>query len=74
VTIEMNYRSRHDEAARLADMAWLREELALSWRGAQDEALAAYQAWCDHPGAATYASYRAAQDRADQAQDILAAS
>ena len=74
VTIEMNHRSRHAEAALLADAAWLRDELALSWRGAQDEAVAAYRAWCDQPSAGTYTRYRAAQDRADQAQDVLAAA
>jgi hypothetical protein len=74
VTIEMNHRSRHDEAALLADMAWLRDELALAWRGAQDDAVAAYRAWSRYPGANGYARYRAAQDRADQAQDALAAA
>ena len=41
--------------------------------GAQDEAVAAYQAWREAPGQAAYAIYRAAQDRADQAQDAMAA-
>jgi hypothetical protein len=59
-------------AAREADAAWLRDELALSWRAAQDDAVAAYREWCRSPGPSAYARYRAAQDRADQAQDVLA--
>ena len=61
-------------AALEADAAWLRDELALSWREAQDEAVALYREWCESPGASAYARYRAAQDRADQAQDVLAAA
>ena len=61
-------------AAREADAAWLRDELALSWRAAQDEAVALYHEWCDSPGSRAYVRYRAAQDRADQAQDALAAA
>jgi hypothetical protein len=57
-----------------ADAAWLRDELALSWRAAQDEAVALYREWCQSPGPTAYARYRAAQDRADQAQDVLAAA
>jgi hypothetical protein len=54
-----------------ADGAWFRDELMHAWRSAQDEALAAYQAWRESPGSTEYAVYRAAQDRADQAQDVL---
>ena len=61
-------------AAEQADADWLRDELALSWRSAQDDAVAAYQVWCRYPGPGGYARYRAAQDRADQAQDALAAA
>jgi hypothetical protein len=61
-------------AALEADAAWLRDELALSWRAAQDEAVALYREWCASPGPSAYARYRAAQDRADQAQDVLAAA
>jgi hypothetical protein len=61
-------------AALEADAAWLRDELALSWRAAQDDAVAAYREWCRSPGPSPYARYRAAQDRADQAQDVLAAA
>jgi hypothetical protein len=56
-----------------ADLGWLRDELAFAWRSAQDDAVAAYKVWCELGGATEYAAYRAAQDRADQAQDVLAA-
>ena len=55
-----------------ADELWFADELAFAWRSAQDEAIAAYDAWRESPGPAAYAVYRAAQDRADQAQDVLA--
>ena len=55
-----------------ADELWFRDELAYAWRVAQDDAVAAYEVWRDSPGANDYAVYRAAQDRADQAQDALA--
>jgi hypothetical protein len=32
-----------------ADRAWFRDELAFAWRIAQDEAAAAYRAWCKAP-------------------------
>ena len=57
-----------------AAAAWVRDEMAFAWRCAQDDAVAAYRAWCEAPGVVAYAAYRAAQDRADQAQDVLAAS
>jgi hypothetical protein len=57
-----------------ADAAWLADELTYAWRSAQDEAVSAYQAWCESPGPSEYAAYRAAQDRADQAQDVLSSS
>jgi hypothetical protein len=56
------------------DRLWFRDELADAWRAAQDEAVAAYDAWRESPGRAGYSVYRAAQDRADQAQDVLAAT
>jgi hypothetical protein len=55
-----------------ADAAWFADELEYAWRRAQDEAVAAYHAWCESPGSIEYAVYRAAQDRADQAQEVLA--
>jgi hypothetical protein len=39
-------------AAEKADAAWLRDELAFAWRCAQDDAVAAYRAWCEALGAA----------------------
>ena len=52
---------------------WFWDELADAWRAAQAEAVLAYEAWRDSASRAAYAVYRAAQDRADQAQDVLAA-
>jgi hypothetical protein len=72
--------SRHDRAvsarvlAAEADAAWFADELTYAWRSAQDEAVLAYQGWCESPGPSEYAVYRAAQDRADQAQDVLSYS
>jgi hypothetical protein len=60
------------ELAREHDELWFRDELAFAWRAAQDEAVAAYEAWRESPGTMEHAVYRAAQDRADQAQDVLA--
>jgi hypothetical protein len=46
-------------------------ELTAAWRKAQHDAVGAYAAWRRTPGAEEYTVYRAAQDRADQAQDAL---
>ena len=43
-----------------------------AWSDARDDALQAYAHWRSAPTAETYAVYRAAQDRADAAQDTLA--
>jgi hypothetical protein len=56
-----------------ADWAWVRDELVFAWRSAQDEALSTYRAWSMSPGRTAYVVYRGAQDRADQAQNALAA-
>jgi hypothetical protein len=48
-------------------------ELQYVRREAQAEAQLAYDAWCRLPGRDGYAVYRAAQDRADAAEDELAA-
>jgi hypothetical protein len=45
-----------------------RTELEL-WRDAEDDAARALRTWSRTPGRAAYAAYRAAQDRADAAQD-----
>jgi predicted metalloendopeptidase len=43
-----------------------------AWSDARDDALQAYARWRAAPAAESYAVYRAAQDRADAAQDTLA--
>jgi hypothetical protein len=40
------------ELAEKADEYWFRDELAYAWRVAQDEAVAAYEAWFEFPGGA----------------------
>jgi hypothetical protein len=50
---------------------WVFDELLAAWRAAQEQATKAYEHWCRVPGADGCAAYRAAQDRADQAQDAL---
>ena len=49
-----------------------RDQLYAIWTVARAEANLAYDAWVDFPGSETYAIYRAAEDRADAAQDALA--
>jgi hypothetical protein len=44
-----------------------------AWREAHDDAVDAYLCWRTGGTRAEYAAYRAAQDRADAAQDALAA-
>lgn len=48
------------------------EELSFARREAQAEANLAYATWTSQPGEIGYTVYRAAQDRADAAQDQLA--
>jgi hypothetical protein len=50
----------------------LLEELGFARREAQAEADAAYLDWLADPSTEAYCVYRAAQDRADAAQDDLA--
>ena len=52
--------------------AWMFGELEFVRREAQIDAQLAYDAWRELPGRDGYAVYRAAQDRADAAQDQLA--
>ena len=54
--------------------AWHRTELYAIWSVARAEANLAFDAWLAAPGKDAYASYRAAEDRADAAQDALAES
>jgi hypothetical protein len=49
-----------------------RDELWVLWSCARAEANIALDDWRAVPGAASYAAYRAAQDREDAAQDALA--
>ena len=42
------------------------------WSAARAEANLAYQAWCEVPGGDAYTVYRAAEDRADAAEQALA--
>jgi len=48
------------------------DELWYAWDEADEQAALAYEAWRLDPGRMAYAVYRAAQDRADTAQDALA--
>jgi hypothetical protein len=41
------------------------------WSAARAESNLAYDAWCRTPGTAAYCVYRAAEDRADAAEDAL---
>lgn len=53
---------------------WLSRELQAAWRAAHQEAVDAYRVWRASGGGDLFAGYRAAQDRADAAQDALALS
>lgn len=69
-------RVRRESAARKAETHYLGgaarlAELAAAWRKAQDDAIGAYAAWRRAARAEAYVVYRAAQARADQAQDAL---
>ncbi len=48
------------------------DESVWVWRRAQARAREAYEEWRRDGGSDAYAAYRAAQDRADSAQDELA--
>ena len=54
--------------------AQVHDELFTVWSVARAEANLAYEAWCDVPGSAAYAVYRAAEDRADAAEHALAST
>ena len=51
---------------------WYAEELFAAWSAARAEANVAYERWCEAPGSDGYATFRAAEDRADAAEDALA--
>jgi len=59
--------------AQSAGWGWVLDELSFVWREAQYEASAAYRHWCRMRDRTAYGIYRAAQDRADAAQDALSA-
>jgi hypothetical protein len=50
---------------------WVLEQLSVAWQEAQFDASLAYSHWCRMRDRTTYSTYRAAQDRADAAQDAL---
>jgi hypothetical protein len=50
----------------------LRDALFTEWSAARAEANLAYDAWCHTPGPEGYLVYRAAEDRADAAEEALA--
>jgi hypothetical protein len=52
-------------------VAQIHDELFTIWSAARAEANLAYQAWCDMRGPDGYAVYRAAEDRADAAEQAL---
>jgi hypothetical protein len=52
--------------------AQVHDELFTVWSAARAEANLAYAAWCDVPGPDAYIVYRAAEDRADAAEQALA--
>lgn len=47
------------------------DELLAAWRAAEEEAARALDAWRAQPGVEAFTAFRAAQDRADAAQDAL---
>jgi hypothetical protein len=51
--------------------AQIHDEHFTIWSAARAEANLAYQAWCDTPGQFAYAVFRAAEDRADAAEQAL---
>ena len=51
--------------------AQIHDERFTIWSAARAEANPAYQAWCDRRGTEAYAVYRAAEDRADAAEQAL---
>ncbi len=54
------------------DLRQDRDEVYAIWCAARAEANIAYDGWRVAPGVDSYAAYRAAEDRADAAQDALA--
>jgi len=67
----MERRARREARQRRVEGGWISDELSDAWSAAQAEATNAYELWSELPGRDAYAVYRAAQDRADEAQDAL---
>jgi hypothetical protein len=53
-------------------VGWYSEELYAAWSAARAEANLAYERWCATPGRDAYVTFRAAEDRADAAEEALA--
>jgi hypothetical protein len=51
--------------------AQIHDEHFTLWSAARAEANLAYQAWCEMRGSDAYVVYRAAEDRADAAEQAL---
>jgi hypothetical protein len=51
---------------------WYAEELYAAWSAARAESNLAYEQWCAAPGREAYTRFRAAEDRADAAEQGLA--
>ena len=83
----MNYGFGHRQQSRLSDLEWtvslapsagaapllwVIDELKEAWRSAQREAHDAHAGWSRSHRPDAYVAYRAAQDRADAAQDTFA--
>jgi len=49
----------------------MHDELFVIWSAARADANFAYDAWCASPGVDSYTVYRAAEDRADAAENAL---
>ena len=60
------------EVTRVRRAPWReRDEAFVIWSAARAEANLAYDWWCTSPGRDSYAVYRAAEDRADAAEQTL---
>jgi hypothetical protein len=61
------------DPGRAPDLEVPGDPLLTAWRGAAATAHAAYETWLHRPDGDSYAGYRAAAERLDAAQDVLAA-
>jgi hypothetical protein len=58
--------------APVQETGWYAEELYAAWSAARAESNLAYEQWCASPGRDAYTRFRAAEDRADAAEQGLA--